>query len=141
MDHFQYKKGGLHAEDVPLARIAAEVGTPVYVYSTATLCRHYQIFDEALSGTDHLTCFAVKANSNLSVLASLARLGCGADVVSGGELARALAAGIPARRIVFPGWGNCRRKWMRPLMRASTNSMWNRNPSLKPCRRWPVPRG
>ncbi|GAK34005.1 diaminopimelate decarboxylase [alpha proteobacterium Q-1] len=105
MDHFQYKKGGLHAEDVPLARIAAEVGTPVYVYSTATLCRHYQIFDEALSGTDHLTCFAVKANSNLSVLASLARLGCGADVVSGGELARALAAGIPARRIVFSGVG------------------------------------
>jgi len=105
MDHFFYRDGILHAEDVPLPRIAEEVGTPVYVYSTATLSRHFRVFDEALSGIDHLTCFAVKANSNLSVLRTLARCGAGADVVSGGELERALAAGIPPERIVFSGVG------------------------------------
>lgn len=70
MDHFQYHEGQLHAEDVALSRISKEVGTPVYVYSAATLERHFRVFDDALSGTDHLTCFAVKANSNLSVLAT-----------------------------------------------------------------------
>ena len=108
MDHFQYLNGRLHAEDVPLDAIAEAVGTPVYVYSTATLERHYRVFDDAMSGIDRLVCFAVKANSNLSVLRTLARLGCGADVVSGGELARALAAGIPAARIVFSGVGKTR---------------------------------
>jgi len=105
MDHFRYRDGMLHAEEVALADIAEAVGTPVYVYSTATLERHYRIFDEALDGIDHLICFAVKANANLSVLKTLARLGAGADVVSGGELARALAAGIPPERIVFSGVG------------------------------------
>ncbi len=105
MDHFAYRNGTLHAEDVPLERIAAAVGTPVYVYSTATLERHYRVFDAALAGIAHLTCFAVKANSNLAVLGTLARLGAGADVVSGGELERAERAGIPPQRIVFSGVG------------------------------------
>ncbi|MDJ1015712.1 MAG: diaminopimelate decarboxylase [Paracoccaceae bacterium] len=105
MDHFLYQKGVLHAEDVPIPEIAAEVGTPFYVYSTATLTRHYTLFDEALSGLDHLVCYAMKANSNQAVLALMARLGAGVDVVSGGEYRRAIAAGFPGERIVFSGVG------------------------------------
>src|SRR6056297_3055171 len=105
MDHFLYRDGILHAEDVPLPQIAAEVGTPFYVYSCATLTRHFQLFEEALSGLDHLVCFAVKSNSNLAVLAHLAGLGAGMDVVSGGEYLRAKAAGVPGERIVFSGVG------------------------------------
>ncbi len=105
MDHFEYRDGVLHAEDVPLPRIADAVGTPVYVYSTATLERHYCVLDEALAGLPHLICFALKANGNLGVVATLARLGAGADVVSEGEMRRALAAGIPPDRIVFSGVG------------------------------------
>jgi diaminopimelate decarboxylase len=105
MDHFTYRDGILHAEDVALARIAEAVGTPFYIYSTATLERHYRVFDEALAGTDHLIAYSLKANGNLAVVATLARLGAGADVVSGGELMRALAAGVPAGRIVFSGVG------------------------------------
>ena len=105
MDHFNYQGGVLCAEDVPLTRIAAEVGTPVYVYSAATLTRHFLLFREALAWTDHLVCFAVKANSNLAVLKLLGDLGAGMDVVSGGEYARAVAAGVPGERIVFSGVG------------------------------------
>ncbi len=105
MDHFHYHEGVLHAEDVPLSAIAAHCGTPVYVYASATLERHYRVLDEALGGLDHLICFAVKANGNRSVLASLARLGAGADVVSLGELRRARSSGIPGERIVFSGVG------------------------------------
>ncbi|WP_020187394.1 diaminopimelate decarboxylase [Methylopila sp. 73B] len=105
MHHFAYAEDALHAEDVPLARIAAEVGTPVYVYSTATLTRHVRVFSAAFEGVDHLVCYALKANSNQAVLATLARLGVGMDVVSGGELARALAAGVPGERITFSGVG------------------------------------
>ncbi len=106
MDHFQYRDGALHAEDVPLSRIAAEVGTPVYVYARATLERHARIFREALAGLgDPLIAFAVKANPNLAVLKVLGQQGFGADVVSGGELVRALAAGITPERIVFSGVG------------------------------------
>lgn len=105
MDHFNYRDGVLHAEDVPLSRIAAAVGTPVYVYSTATLQRHFGLFRQALDWTDHLVCFAVKANSNLAVLKLLGDMGAGMDVVSGGEYARAKAAGIPGSRIVFSGVG------------------------------------
>ncbi len=108
MDHFEYRDGVLHAEDVPIPEIAAEVGTPFYVYSTATLERHYRVFDEALAGMDHLICYAMKANSNLAVVATMARLGAGADVVSGGELARALKAGVPPEKIVFSGVGKTR---------------------------------
>jgi diaminopimelate decarboxylase len=105
MDHFLYRDGILHAEDVPVPEIAAAVGTPFYVYSCATLTRHYQLFEEALSGLDHLVCFAVKSNSNQAVLAHLAGLGAGMDVVSGGEYRRAKAAGVPGERIVFSGVG------------------------------------
>ena len=94
MDHFLYRDGILHAEDVALPEIAAAVGTPFYVYSTATLERHFRLFDEALSGTDHLVCYAVKAKSNVAVLRTLARLGAGMDVVSAGEYLRAKAAGV-----------------------------------------------
>ena len=105
MHHFSYREGALFAEDVPLARIAREVGTPVYVYSAATLRRHYRVLSEAFAGTDHLICYAMKANSNQAVLRLLAEEGAGMDIVSGGELARARAAGVPGRRIVFAGVG------------------------------------
>lgn len=105
MDHFLYRNGALHAEDVPLSEIAAAVGTPFYVYSTATLLRHYALFDEALAGLDHLVCYAVKAASNQAILATLAQAGAGMDVVSLGEYLRARAAGVPGERIVFSGVG------------------------------------
>lgn len=108
MDHFLYRDGELYAEDVPVAEIAAAVGTPFYVYSTATLERHFRLFDEALEGIDHLVCYAMKAASNQAILKTLARLGAGMDVVSGGEYARAIAAGVPGDRIVFSGVGKTR---------------------------------
>ncbi|MBB1490702.1 diaminopimelate decarboxylase [Paracoccus sp. MC1854] len=108
MDHFNTKDGALHAEDVSLAEIARAVGTPVYVYSTATLTRHFNLFRQALDWTEHLVCFAVKANSNIAVLKLLSDLGAGMDVVSGGEYARARAAGVPGERIVFSGVGKTR---------------------------------
>ena len=108
MDHFLYKNGILHAEDVPLPVIAQEVGTPIYVYSTATLTRHYQLFQDALADLPHLICFAMKSNSNQAVIKTLAELGAGMDVVSGGEYARARAAGVPGERIVFSGVGKTR---------------------------------
>src|ERR1700761_3116150 len=104
MNHFQYKDGMLCAEDVRLDRLADAVGTPFYCYSTATLERHFKVFSGALP-KGSLIAFAVKANDNLAVLKTLAKLGAGADVVSGGELAKALAAGVPANRIVFSGVG------------------------------------
>ncbi len=105
MDHFQYRDGRLHAEDVPLERIAEAVGTPFYAYSAATLTRHYRVFADAFSDLPATICYAVKANGNIAVIGTLARLGAGADVVSGGELKRALTAGVPANRIVFSGVG------------------------------------
>jgi len=105
MDHFLYRDGALHAEDVPVAEIAATVGTPFYVYSTATLLRHFRLFDEALEGTDHLVCYAMKAASNQAILKTLAQAGAGMDVVSIGEYLRAKAAGVPGDRIVFSGVG------------------------------------
>jgi diaminopimelate decarboxylase len=105
MNHFEAQGGELHCEDVPLRRIAEAVGTPVYVYSTATLTRHYQVFQSAFAPRRVEIAYAVKANSNLSVLAVLARLGAGADTVSEGEIRRALTAGVPAGRIVFSGVG------------------------------------
>src|SRR5215468_1227803 len=105
MNHFDYRNGVLHAEAVNLADLAASVGTPFYCYSTATLERHYRVFSEAFAGEKTLVCYAMKANSNQSVLRTLARLGAGADVVSGGELKRALAAGIPPNKILFSGIG------------------------------------
>jgi diaminopimelate decarboxylase len=105
MRHFDYRDGVLHAEGVNLSTLAEAVGTPFYCYSTATLERHYNVFADAFAGVDHLICYAMKANSNQSVLRTLAKLGAGADVVSGGELKRALAAGIPASKILFSGVG------------------------------------
>ncbi len=108
MDHFLYRNGQLHAEDVALAEIAASVGTPFYCYSTATLTRHYHLFTEALSPLPHLVCFAIKSLSNIAVLKTLGDLGAGMDVVSGGEYLRAKAAGVPGDRIVFSGVGKTR---------------------------------
>ena len=105
MNHFDYRNGVLHAEAVSLVELADAVGTPFYCYSTATLERHYRVFTDAFAGEKALVCYAMKANSNQSVLRTLAKLGAGADVVSGGELKRALAAGIPPERIVFSGVG------------------------------------
>ncbi len=105
MHHFEYRNGVLHAEGVPVPDIARDVGTPFYCYSTATLTRHYQVFSDAFSSMDALICYSVKANSNLAVLKTLARQGSGADIVSEGELQRALMAGMPADKIVFSGVG------------------------------------
>ncbi|MDB4838829.1 diaminopimelate decarboxylase [Amylibacter sp.] len=108
MDHFLYHKGILHAEDVAITEIAAAVGTPFYVYSQATLMRHFRVFDEALNGMKHLICYAMKANSNIAILKILGNLGAGMDVVSGGEYLRAKAAGISGDKIVFSGVGKTR---------------------------------
>ncbi|MGY3583495.1 diaminopimelate decarboxylase [Bradyrhizobium sp. USDA 4341] len=105
MNHFDYRNGVLHAEAVNLIELAEAVGTPFYCYSTATLERHYRVFTEAFAGEKALICYAMKANSNQSVLRTLAKLGAGADVVSGGELKRALAAGILPSKILFSGVG------------------------------------
>ena len=108
MDHFLHKGGILHAEDVAIADIAAQVGTPFYCYSAATLTRHFTLFSEALSPLPHLVCFAIKSLSNVAVLKLLGDLGAGMDVVSGGEYLRAKAAGVPGDRIVFSGVGKTR---------------------------------
>ncbi|WEZ82676.1 diaminopimelate decarboxylase [Rhizobium sp. 32-5/1] len=105
MNHFEHRNGVLHAEDVAITDIAKAVGTPFYCYSTATLERHYSVFSKAFADVDAMVCYAMKANSNQAVLKTLGRLGAGVDVVSGGELRRALAAGIPASRIMFSGVG------------------------------------
>ena len=108
MLQFTYARGALHAEGVSLAAVAAEVGTPFYCYSTAAFEGQYRALDRAFAGTDHLICYAVKANSNQAVLATMARLGAGMDVVSAGELKRALAAGVPASKVIFAGVGKTR---------------------------------
>jgi len=105
MHHFAYRDGVLHAEAVNLVKLAEQVGTPFYCYSTATLERHYRVFADAFADVPSLVCYAMKANSNQAVIATLARLGAGADVVSGGELKRALLAGVPANKIMFSGIG------------------------------------
>ncbi len=110
MNHFDYRNGVLCAEDLPLPAIAAAVGTPFYCYSTATLKRHYTVFAEAFAGLDAMVCYAMKANSNQAVIKTLADLGAGADVVSEGELRRALAASIPPEKIVFSGVGKAARE-------------------------------
>ncbi len=116
MDHFALKNGVIHAEDVDLELLAAEVGTPFYCYSTATIERHYRVFTQALAGLDAQVAYAVKANPNLSVIATLARLGAGADVVSVGEMKRALAAGVLPDRIIFSGVGKTREEMAEALI-------------------------
>jgi diaminopimelate decarboxylase len=105
MHHFHYRSGELYCENVPVRRIAAEVGTPFYLYSATTLTRHYQVFNTAFADFPHIVCFAVKANANLAILRLFARLGAGADIVSGGELYRALQAGVDPGKIVYSGVG------------------------------------
>jgi len=105
MHHFHYQNGELYCEEVAVARIAEKVGTPFYLYSTATLSHHYRVFDAAFKGFPHLVCFAVKANANLAILSLFARLGAGADIVSGGELYRALQAGVDPGKVVYSGVG------------------------------------
>src|ERR1051325_5785355 len=108
MNYFEYRNGELFAESVPLRQIAKEVGTPAYVYSLATLKRHFRVFDEAFAKVAHIVCFSVKANSNLALLRAFAREGSGFDIVSGGELFRALKAGADPKKIVFSGVGKKR---------------------------------
>ena len=108
MNFFEYRGNELYGEDVPLARIAGEVGTPCYVYSLKTLRRHYRVFDQAFGAAPHLVCYSVKANSNLAVIGAFAKEGSGFDIVSGGELYRCLAAGAEPRKIVFSGIGKTR---------------------------------
>ena len=108
MDYFDYRKGVLHAEDVPLPKVAVAVGTPFYCYSSATIERHYKVFRTAFADQNALICYAMKANSNQAILTTLARLGAGMDVVSEGELRRARAAGVPSERIIFSGVGKTR---------------------------------
>ncbi|MCF8474669.1 MAG: diaminopimelate decarboxylase [Emcibacter sp.] len=103
MDHFEYKQGEMHVENIPVRKIAEQVGTPFYCYSSETLIRHYKVFCEAFEGQDFQLCYAVKANTNQAVIRTLAKVGSGADVVSEGELRRALRAGIPAEKIVYSG--------------------------------------
>ncbi len=122
MSAFAYRNGVLHAESVPLTRIAAAVGTPFYCYSTAALEAHYSAYAGAFAGQDAGVCYAVKANSNLAVIRSFARLGAGADVVSGGEMQRALAGGIPADRIIFSGVGKTREE-MRAALEAGIHQI------------------
>jgi diaminopimelate decarboxylase len=105
MNHFEYRNGEMFAEDVPVKRIAKEVGTPAYVYSLATLKRHFRVFDQAFAKIPHIVCFSVKANSNIAVLRTFAKEGGGFDIVSGGELFRALKAGADPKKIVFSGVG------------------------------------
>ncbi len=105
MHHFHYQAGELYCEQVPVSRIAAKVGTPFYLYSHATLTHHYRVFDAAFEGFPHLICFAVKANGNLAILRLLIRLGAGVDIVSGGELYRALKAGVDPGKVVYSGVG------------------------------------
>src|SRR5206468_829956 len=108
MNHFHYRNREMFAEDVPLKRIAQEVGTPAYIYSLATLKRHYKVFDQAFAKVPHIVCFSVKANSNLALLRTFAKEGSGFDIVSGGELFRALKVGGDPKKIVFSGVGKKR---------------------------------
>ena len=144
MNHFEYRDGVLHAEDVAVPEIAAAVGTPFYCYSTATLTRHYTVFAKAFAELDALVCYAMKANSNQAVLRVLAKLGAGADVVSEGEMRRALAAGIPAKRSCFPASARPRGRWISRCRPASSASTSNPSRSWSFCRRarrrWARPR-
>jgi len=105
MHYFEYKNGELYCEEVPIKKILEDVGTPVYIYSAKTIRRHYKVFEKSFSNIDHLICYSVKANSNIAIISLLKQLGSGADIVSAGELKRALKAGIDPKKIVFSGVG------------------------------------
>lgn len=129
MDHFNYRSGELFAENVAVEDIARRFGTPAYVYSRATLERHYRAYDDALAGRPHLVCYAVKANSNIAVLNVLARLGAGFDIVSAGELERVIRAGGDPAKTVFSGWANSAGKCAAPSRPVFAVSMWSPTPS------------
>ncbi len=137
MHHFAYRNGVLHAEDVDVTMIAEEIGTPFYCYSTATLERHYRVFDEAFKGTDHMICYSMKGNSNQAVIKTMVDLGAGIDVVSEGELRRALALGVPGRKIVFSGVGKTAREMALALKEGIAASTSNRNPNSSCSPVWP----
>jgi len=143
MDHFTYRDGELSAEDVPLARIAADVGTPFYCYSRATLERHYTVFADAFraANLDALVCYSLKANGNLAVVRTLARAGAGADVVSGGELKRALAAGMAPEKIVFSGVGKTEAELAQALDAGILQINVESEPELESLNRIAVARG
>ena len=129
MDHFQYREGVLHAEDVPVSEIANEHGTPCFIYSRATLVRHYHAYADALSDVPHLICYGMKANSNLAVLQLLAKEGAGFDIVSVGELERVIKVGGDPRKIVFSGVGKQRHEMQRRCRLAFTVSTSSRSQS------------
>ena len=137
MRDFHYRDDAFFCEDVPLERIAKERDTPCYVYSHATLTRHFHAFDRAFAAVPHVVAFAVKANSNLAVLQLMASCGSGADIVSGGELFRALHAGIPPNKIVFVESANVPRKSPLPSSPTSCSSTWNLRPNWRPSTTWP----
>src|SRR6195952_4110131 len=141
MNHFDYRNGVLHAEAVDLVALADAVGTPFYCYSTATLERHYRVFADAFADVKSVVCYAMKANSNQSVLRTLAKLGAGADVVSGGELKRALAAGIPASKILFSGVGKTETELRAALAADVLCFNVESEPELELLSRLPPPRG
>ncbi len=137
MDYFNYQDDGqLWAEDLPLARLAEEHGTPLYVYSRATLERHWHAFNNAAGDHPHLICYAVKANSNIGVLNVLARLGSGFDIVSQGELERVLAAGGDPAKVVFSGVGKTEVEMARALSLASNALTLSRKPNLTASTKW-----
>ena len=139
MDHFDYRNGRLFAEEVELAAVAADYGTPCYVYSRATIERHWRAFDQALAGQDHLVCYAVKANSNLAVLNVMARLGSGFDIVSRGRTGAGAAGGRRSRQGgVFRGGQARRRDCAAPWRRGYTVSMWSRRGSWSGLTAWPA---
>src|ERR1700723_2639629 len=129
MHHFAYRNGVLHAEDVDLRELADAVGTPFYCYATATLERHYKVFAGAFGDVDALVCYAMKANSNQAVIATLAKLGAGADVVSGGNFCARVPAGLRRRRSCSPASARPRSSWQKPATRASFASTSNPKPS------------
>lgn len=129
MDHFNYRSGELFAENVAVEDIARRFGTPAYVYSRATLERHYRAYDDALAGRPHLVCYAVKANSNIAVLNVLARLGAGFDIVSAGELERVIRAGGDPAKPSFPGSANSAGKCAAPSRPVFAVSMWSPTPN------------
>ena len=104
MNYFHYVNNDFWCEEVPIEKIVSEVGTPAYIYSYKTLCNHFNVFNKSFSDLPHIICFAAKANSNIAILRTFSQLGGGADIVSGGELYRALKAGVDPHKIVYSGW-------------------------------------
>jgi len=136
MHHFTYKNSRLCCENVPVQDVADQVGTPFYLYSTATLKRHFQAFESGFDGMDHLTCFAVKACSNIAILNIFGKMGGGADIVSGGELFRAMKAGIDSQKIIYSGVGKTRAEMREALYAGILMFNVESPPSFQKYLRW-----